>query len=236
MRPSWTGLRGAAALRIVVALVVLAAVVQTLLSWPDRGWKDPEPSLRPSRSEVANRTLDALRDEGLRFTGRQEDALRRLITLWERREDVRALFVTGTSDPDLVPLIRWAGQDNDPDAVELAVIRPALSEAAARMGILDAGGGIVAVLVQTAAMRPDPGLRLGGSLWIVAEVWNRREDLRARFSDGGVVDVRGLLTWASAVPVDDPDFAATRLIAGDMDRFLDDLPAPRRAPSTDDDG
>lgn len=214
-------------LRVVVALVVIGAAVSSLTGLPGRRWRDPEPSLKPSRSAIAGRTLAALHDDGVRFSARQDDALRRLISLWERRADVRSSFVTGTGDPDLVTLLRWAGQDNDPDAVELALLRPALSEAAARMGVLDVGGGIVAVLSQALAMRSDPGQRLGGPMWSLIEVWNRRPDVRERFSSDGVVNVRGLFTWASAVPVDDPDFPTMRVVAGDFDRLIDDLPTVR---------
>ncbi len=225
----------ATALRLVVALVVIGAAVPALLTLPGRNWRDPEPTLEPSRSDVADRTLAALHDDGVRFSDRQRDALRRLIALWERRADVRGTFVTGTGDPDLVTLLRWAGQDNDPDAVELALLRPALSEAAARMGVLDVGGGIVAVLSQTLSMRSDPSYRMGGPLWLLVQAWNRRPDVRERFTTDGVVNVRGLITWASAVPVDDPDFASMRVVAGDFDRLIDDLPTVRApAPPGDD--
>jgi hypothetical protein len=77
-------------------------------------------------------------------------------------------------------------------------------------------------------MRPEPRSRLGGALWLLADAWKRREDLRSRFSNDGIVDVRGLYTWASAVPVDDPDTAVFSPVSGDFDRLVDELP-PRRA-------
>lgn len=211
-------------LRLAIGLVVVAAAGSIVASVARDPWPDPEPFLAPSRSALADETLRDVESDGVRFTARQQDSLRRLIGLWERRADLRALLVTGTGSPDMVSLIRWANQNNDPDALQLALIRPSLSEAAARMGMLDANGDIIPVLVHTLAMRPSPTYRVAGSIWDLAEIWNRRRDIRERFSSDGVVNVRGLYAWASSVPADDPDFAVLKPSFLAFDQVLDELP------------
>jgi hypothetical protein len=222
--------RVARRLRAVTGVVAVVASAWQLRTIFDRGWSNPEPSLSASHSDVAGRVLDQLHDDGIRFTSSQRDAMRRLIGLWERRGDIRQLFVTGTGDPDLPALIRWANQNQDPDTLQLVVIRPALSEAAARMGLLDADGDIIPVLVQTIAMREQPKERVGGALWILAEVWNRRADVRTSFSEDGVVNVRALFGWAATLPVTDRDYETLRPAINAFDKVLDELPrAQRRA-------
>jgi hypothetical protein len=218
---------GTKAVRVMVGLVALWAAVSSIAGAPSRRWNDPEPSLSVSRSSVATRTIDDQRDRGIRFTKRQEHALRQLIGLWERRQDVRTLFSTPKGEPDVVNLLRWAKQNNDPDALQLAMIRPALDEASARMGILGADGDVIAVFVQSVAMRPEPRFVVGGALWDLAQVWNRRPDLRKRFTDNGVVNVRGIFTWAATVPRTDPDFDTLKATAGNFDQVLAELPPIR---------
>jgi hypothetical protein len=142
----------------------------------------------------------------------------------KRHCDVQQLFTADDGQPDLVNLLRWANQNNDPDALQLAVIRPALSEVAARLGIMGPNEDVIAVFVQTTAMRPKPRFVVGGALWDLAEVWNRRPDLRQRFSANGVVNVRRVFTWASTVPTTDPDFDSLRAVAGHFDQLLSELP------------
>jgi hypothetical protein len=219
--------RATLAMRAAVGLVAVGAAASSVSGVFDRTWTDPEPALSVSKSSVADTVIRTQRDAGIIFTDRQDNALRRLIGLWERRNDVQTLFSTPGGQPDMVNLLRWAEQDNDPDALQLAVIRPALREAAARMGIMRADGSVIEVFVQSVAMRPKPRFVAGGSLWDLAQVWGRRPDLQQRFSSNGVVDVRALFTWAASVPTNDPDAAVLAPVAGTFDQLVEELP-PRK--------
>ena len=193
--------------RVAVLLVVTALLVTSVITTAKEAWS---PAGSRSQQTFAPRVRGSverdLRAQGVRVSPAIHRLLGPLLTAWESRPELRALFSDSSGRPDIPRLLDWA--EPLPDSFSTAIVAHlgAIIELRSRLGLLGRNQQILPVLYWTLDNRERQFSDLELVIAQLTEVWRQRPEIRERFTADNRVDVRGLLQWVNTLPPSDPQF------------------------------
>lgn len=186
----------------VVALIVGASLLSVLLTF--RG-KDTGPSVQaePASSRLVKQVEAQLRGRDVVVGSRVHDMLGVVLGPWERRVDLQLTMSNPDGLPNIEAVTLWARGFPDSSTESFARHLGAIDELRSRLGLIG-DTGIVPVLYWTLQNEPNLNHDFTNIIGHLADFWNGRPEIRARFTENGKVDVVGFLKEANAIETTDP--------------------------------
>lgn len=195
----------------LVALVVLAggwAIVRTatVSAWRDR--VNPAPDLeRPPASRLTGPAVRRLQSQGIVVRPAVRRMLDVLLAQWAARPDLQRSMAEADGTPNIGALLSWAQSIPDSSSARLVPHLGAVEELRSRLGFFPANGKVLPVIYWGLQNRAHPSQDLTKTIGRLAELWDARPDVRARFTVDGRLDVLGLLRFVNRLPKTDPAYA-----------------------------
>lgn len=197
---SGLGLIGAVGVLGGAALLGVSVVAGTAQA----RWRAPFTKDAPTFSPKVRASVERdLRRQGVRISPAVHRLLAVLLTPWEERPEMRALYTDSAGRPDVVGLLDWGA--SLPDSFSAAIVPElgSIIELRSRLGLMGSDQQILPVLYWTVDNPSRRYTDLGPIITRMADVWRERPEVREQFSDGPRVDVIGFFQWISALPVTD---------------------------------
>lgn len=187
---------------VFIALIVGASMFTVLLTF--RG-KNTGPSVQsePASSRLVKQVEAQLRGRNVVVSPRVHGMLKVVLGPWERREDLQVTMSNPDGLPNIEAVTLWARGFPDSSTESFARHLGAIDELRSRLGLIG-DTGIVPVLYWTLQNEPNLNHDFTNIIGHLADLWNGRPEIRARFTDNGRVDVVAFLTEANAIEATDP--------------------------------